>query len=330
MRTPSFPADEALRRETIAELDLLGADLEDRFERVTRLVSMVLQTPIAAFSIVEGDRQCFRAIQGLDAVGTARDVSFCGHTILQQGVFVVTDARRHPWFRDNPLVTGDPNIGFYAGAPVRAPNQRVVGSLCAIDTHPRELTPTHRRALTDLRDILEEELALRAGAVRAPTTGLYTRSFFEDVARRELERLQGRKLSVALLLVRVDDFDGFVDLQGHRAGDALLRAVADCLRSTFQAPGQLIANYRASDFAVLLPDFDRRTTTEHARTLRERVSALAQAHPSTASGQAAVSIGAAVADAEPKRKLGLSGLVTVAYEALANTRDLGSGGVSIL
>ena len=57
-------------------------------------------------------------------------MSFFGHTILQQGIFVVSDARRHPWFRDNPLVTGDPNIGFYAGAPVRAPNQRVVGSLC--------------------------------------------------------------------------------------------------------------------------------------------------------------------------------------------------------
>ena len=226
MRSPAFPADEPLRRETIAELDMLGVDLEDRFERITRLVSLVLQTPIAAFSIVEGDRQCFRAIQGLDASGTGRDVSFCGHTIMQQGVFVVSDARRHPWFQDNPLVTGDPNIGFYAGAPVRAPNQRVVGSLCAIDTRPRDLTPPRRRALTDLRDMLEEELALRVGAVRTPATGLYTRSFFEDVARRELERLQGRRLPVALLMARVDDFDGFVDLQGHRAGDALLRAVA--------------------------------------------------------------------------------------------------------
>ena len=108
MIEPPLSPDEPFRLNSLRQLDLLDTPLEERFERITRLGRRLFQTPICAVSLIDADRQWFKSIQGLDAAQTSRDVSFCGHTILQHEILLVQDARLDPRFAKNPLVTGAP------------------------------------------------------------------------------------------------------------------------------------------------------------------------------------------------------------------------------
>jgi GAF domain-containing protein len=115
MLTPPTPSDETRRLQTLRSLKLLDTLPEERFDRVTRLAKQVFSTPIALVSLVDADRQWFKSRQGLDATETPRDISFCGHAILDDDITIVMDARKDQRFCDNPLVCGDPDIRFYAG-----------------------------------------------------------------------------------------------------------------------------------------------------------------------------------------------------------------------
>lgn len=118
-----------------------------------------LDMPIALLSLVDADRQWFLVRVGLDVAEMPRAVSFCGHAICGDDLFVVEDAQRDERFADNPLVTGAPYIRFYAGAPLKSPNGYRVGTLCVIDTQPRGLTPQQRMLLYALADVMAWELS---------------------------------------------------------------------------------------------------------------------------------------------------------------------------
>lgn len=162
--TPEIPADDEERLAELRRFDVLDTPPDERFDRLTRLVADLLDVPIALVSLVDRDRQWFKAKVGLDVDETRRDVSFCAHAILGDDVFVVPDAARDERFADNPLVTGDPSIRFYAGAPLRTRGGFRVGTLCAIDRIPRELSDAHRRLLVDLADVVVDELELQSAA----------------------------------------------------------------------------------------------------------------------------------------------------------------------
>ncbi|MFP5418482.1 MAG: ATP-binding protein [Gammaproteobacteria bacterium] len=118
----------------------------------------MLGSQIALVSLVDTDRQWFKSRQGLDACETGRDISFCGHAILDKAIFEITDASLDSRFADNPLVTGPPNIRFYAGAPLATVDGYRIGTLCIIDDQPRQLTAGERAALRDLADCVEAEI----------------------------------------------------------------------------------------------------------------------------------------------------------------------------
>jgi signal transduction histidine kinase len=156
---PALPADEQERLQDLQCLSILDTKPEARFDRITRTAQRLFRVPIALLSLVDSDRQWFKSRRGLGATQTPRSISFCGHAILQEGVFVVCDAAADARFKDNPLVTDGPAIRFYAGAPLRAPSGRRVGTLCIIDTAPREWTSEDAAGLTDLAEWTEQELA---------------------------------------------------------------------------------------------------------------------------------------------------------------------------
>jgi len=153
------PNDEAHRLQVLFNLDILDTPPEERFDRITRLASRLFNVPVALVSLVDADRQWFKSRHGLDVLQTHRSMSFCTHTIQQDEVMVVEDALRDVRFVDNPLVTGEPNIRFYAGSPLAAPDGSRVGTLCLIDRAPRAFSEEEAAALRDLAAIVANELA---------------------------------------------------------------------------------------------------------------------------------------------------------------------------
>ncbi|MEO5354540.1 MAG: response regulator [Magnetococcus sp. XQGC-1] len=158
MLKPDDPSNEAERLQTLRALQILDTSQEERFDRLTRIAQYVLQTPIVLISLVDGERQWFKSRQGLAATETPREISFCGHAIHSSDLFLVPDALADSRFADNPLVTQAPQIRFYAGAPLEVePGQRI-GTLCAIDSKPRQLSAEQAAVLKDLAQCVVAEL----------------------------------------------------------------------------------------------------------------------------------------------------------------------------
>ena len=137
MKSPSAPQDEQIRLDTLHSFNILDTEHEERFDRLTRMAKRLFGVPIALVSLVDESRQWFKSCFGLSISETSRDISFCGHTILGNDMFIIPDTSLDERFADNPLVLNEPYIRFYAGYPLIAPNGSKLGTLCIIDTKPR-------------------------------------------------------------------------------------------------------------------------------------------------------------------------------------------------
>lgn len=155
-----IPSNEEERLQALEGLNVLDSRPEESFDRITRLAAQILETPIALVSLVDKERQWFKSSVGLGVSETPREFAFCAHAILDTEVMVVNDARHDERFADNPLVTGRPDIRFYAGAPLMLTDDIRLGTLCAIDDEPREITDAQAAALQDLAAIVVDEFDL--------------------------------------------------------------------------------------------------------------------------------------------------------------------------
>jgi GAF domain-containing protein len=155
---PRLPANERERLAALHALQILDTEPEDRFDRLTPIAAGALAVPIALVTLVDRERQWFKAACGGVSGETPRDMSFCAHAILDNQVLIVPDALNDPRFADNPAVTGDSRVRFYAGCPLRLDNGAAVGTLCVIDTRPRQFTENQIRLLEDLAQLAVEEM----------------------------------------------------------------------------------------------------------------------------------------------------------------------------
>jgi diguanylate cyclase (GGDEF)-like protein len=262
---------EAARLAALHSYNILDTAPEEAFDRITRLVRTILGTPIALVSLIDDDRQWFKSRQGLEVTQTAREFAFCAHTIDQDDAYVVTDASEHPLFRGNPLVTGEPNIRYYIGVPLTVPGGHNIGTLCAIDRKPRELSGDQIQALRDLARLAVDQIELRQIATSDPLTGALTRRGFELEMDREVKRKMrsGRDLSV--VMVDIDHFKTVNDRFGHAAGDFVLRNVVGCIKRELRA-NDFVGRLGGEEFAVALPETNAAGARLFAERLRARIS----------------------------------------------------------
>ena len=159
-----LPKNEVKRLNVLWQYDVLDTVPEEVFDDLTELASHICEAPVALISLVDEDRQWFKAEVGTSLKETSRDISFCAHAILNDGLLVISDATKDPRFSDNPLVTGPQRIRFYAGAPLVTPDGHALGTLCVLDKKPRKLRPEQLKALRVLAHHVVSQLELRRHA----------------------------------------------------------------------------------------------------------------------------------------------------------------------
>lgn len=257
MKLPPIPNDESTRLDTLRSLNILDTSPEERFDRLTRLAKRLFGVPIALVSLVDAERQWFKSRQGLNARETSRDISFCGHAIHGNDIFMVEDTLLDERFHDNPLVTEDPNIRFYAGFPLAVANGNKLGTLCLIDRKPRTLSDEDRDLLHDLSRMAEQELAAVQLATMDELTLLSNRRGFLALAQHVLNSCVRHKKPASLLYLDLDYFKAVNDQYGHAEGDFVLTTFSRLLKATCRE-ADVMGRLGGDEFVVLLSNTDER------------------------------------------------------------------------
>jgi two-component system, NtrC family, sensor kinase len=191
------PSSEKQRLKVLWHYEVLDTMPEELFDDLTELAARICEAPIALISLVDEDRQWFKSKVGVSLQETSRDVSFCAHAIRQEGLFIVPDTTKDDRFARNPLVTSDPKIRFYAGAPLVTPDGHALGTLCVIDKIPRRLRPEQEQALRVLARHVMTQLELRRHTRELADASQARQSADDELARvraelRDLKRVLAR------------------------------------------------------------------------------------------------------------------------------------------
>lgn len=318
MIKPQKPENEAARMAALLRYEVLDTAPEAAFDDLVAIAAGICAVSTATVSLIDSDRQWFKARHGIEDKETSRDVSFCGHAILDPDqVMVVPDATADERFQDNPLVTAEGGIRFYAGAPLKSSDGYAVGTLCVIGGEAMELSDFQIEALKALSRQVSQLLELRVVSKELnlqlrdrewyeqqlhayhealelqnadlveqtrtdPLTGLPNRRAFAVSLAAEMEksRANGQRLSVAVL--DIDHFKTINDLHGHAEGDQVLVALASMLKSHFAGRG-VAARYGGEEFVMLLPDCNAEQARLQCEFVRQAVSVLPIGLPVTVS-----------------------------------------------
>jgi len=251
MLKPPLPLDETARLSSLHSLRILDTPSEERFDRITRMAKRVFGVEICLISLVDSNRQWFKSRQGLEVCETDREISFCGHAICNEEVFVVSDASKDERFHDNPLVTGAPHIRFYAGCAVHGPNGHRIGTLCLIDSKPRAFSADDAATMRDLAAMVDDEISVSSQVTVDDLTQVANRRGFHLVAGHMLSLCRRTGTEAELAFFDLDGFKVINDTHGHAAGDELLKYFAGLLLKCFRT-ADVVARLGGDEFVVLM------------------------------------------------------------------------------
>ena len=265
--------DESGRLAALGRANILDTPPEEPFERITSLLKSVLDVPMTAITLLDTDRQWLKSEQGIGVDHTARDISFCTHTIQGREPFVVPDASLDPRFANNPLVTDAPHIAAYAGVPLETVEGYNLGALCAIDTKPREFAAHELDLLKSFARLVIGEIQLRHIADRDHLTGALCRRATLEAMERAVARHARHGTPAALIMFDVDHFKAINDRYGHPGGDVALRAVSARIAAMLR-PDDVLGRLGGEEFAILLNGTGLHDATAAAERFRAALAAM--------------------------------------------------------
>jgi diguanylate cyclase (GGDEF)-like protein len=311
MPAPAKHPEEARRLAALHALNILDSEREERFDRLTRLAQRVFKTQSAQVNLLDEDRVWFKSSLGFGSAEAPRAASFCGHAILDPQTTVVADATLDARFADNPHVTGDPNIRFYAGHPIAAPGGEPVGTLCVFDDSPRDAADFDHEALRELAAMAEAEIAAFSLAIGDELTGLSNRRGFEMLGERLLEAALRMGLAVTVVYADLDNMKPINDRFGHDAGDRALVETAQILGSVL-CNSDLISRLGGDEFCAVLAGAEAEAAALAAARIE---AALAERNAASAEPfELAISVG--MAEAPPGERTSLWDLTAAADAAM--------------
>lgn len=261
MKAPDYPDNEDDRVATLRSLDILDTEPEERFDRLTRIARRLFRVPIALVSFIDINRQWFKSSQGLEVKEMSRDISFCGHAILGDDIFMISDASLDDRFYDNPLVTNEPRIRFYAGVPLVISQGIKIGTLCLIDREPRILSEEDKELLRDLGQMAAQELSSVQLATIDELTQISNRRGFIALAVHALNLCKRLNKPASLFFFDLDLFKEINDRYGHAEGDYALISFSKILKEAFRT-SDVIGRLGGDEFVALLSNADQRETQQ--------------------------------------------------------------------
>jgi diguanylate cyclase (GGDEF)-like protein len=310
------PVEEERRLAALHALRILDTEPEERFDRITRLAQRLFGTSMVTVSLIDSDRVWFKSAQGIEGEEDLREVSFCPYAILAPGTtMVVEDASLDARFADNPRVTGDPNVRFYAGHPVAAPGGEPLGTLCVVDDKPRQATEFDAEALAELAAMVEAEVASLSLAIGDELTGLSNRRGFEMLGERLAAAARKLELPFTVVYADLDNMKPINDLHGHEAGDRALAEIGSLLETSLRG-SDLIARLGGDEFCALLVGAE----SDAAALALERVGEALERHNAETAEPFELSLSLGLATALPGDESPLWDVVAAADAAMMEAK----------
>lgn len=263
---------EALRLLELERIDPLTTASEASFDIITQLVQRIMDVPFAAITVIDKDTQYLKARQGLDLETTPRSDAVCDIVVRSGNVLNIGDMRKDSRVQSNPAVRGSIGLQAYVGAPLTTKAGYHLGSLCALDTKPRQFTEYQIEILSNFAKLVSNLLELRAQADHDFLTKVLNRRGFEDVLRREMARIQRDGSPAVLAMMDLDHFKSVNDTYGHPVGDKVLKGVAEMVSGQLRKSDYL-ARMGGEEFALLLTNTTLEKSTEVVNRIHETVEA---------------------------------------------------------
>jgi diguanylate cyclase (GGDEF)-like protein len=290
-RSYPIPNNEISRLKALQEYKVMDTLPEQAYDNFTKLASIICNTPIALITLLDEERQWFKSRIGLERSEIPREDALCNHAIMMpEDILVVNDAAQDGRFASKPLVAAEPNIRFYAGAPLVTSNGEALGTICVMDDKPRGITQEQldalqvlsrevmgqfelRRSIATLeqamlkqedyidqlqeyqRELEKVRAELENQSLTDPLTGVNNRRAFDTRFEEEFLRAKRYKVACSLILIDVDHFKLYNDSFGHTVGDEALIAVAALLKEDVRMH-DMVARYGGEEFAIILPNTD--------------------------------------------------------------------------
>jgi diguanylate cyclase (GGDEF)-like protein len=270
-------SSEAERLQALEDYAIMDSPPEESFERIARLARILMNAPVAMISFVDRDRQWFKSHPGTDVGESARDTSFCTHTIQSDEPFIVQDSLLDSRFRDSHLVKGPSGVRSYIGVPLRTSTGHRIGALCINDVNPRGATDDQLAGLQDLAALVMDELELRKLAARDSLTGAATRRVFVSQGQFAFKQSSRHGRELSCIVFDLDHFKQINDTYGHAAGDAVLRAVGNLTKSLIRST-DILGRIGGEEFGIVLPETPSISAATIGELIRKNIGLLAVKH----------------------------------------------------